>query len=78
MRGRPEGPDHARVWARHQAITDAGHLAAAQLLRRGRIDLVHAAPPGSEHQVQVRDLSTHDTLLGLDPIETAAVEGRVD
>jgi transposase len=70
--------EHARVWAKHQTINHAEHLAAAKLLRRGRIDLVRAAgSPGSEHPAQVRDLSRYHTLLGLHPIDTAVAESGV-
>jgi hypothetical protein len=36
-----------------------------------------SARPAREHPVQVRDLSTYDTLLGPDLIEPTAVEGGV-
>ena len=54
--------DHARVWARHQAITDPDHLAAAKLLRRERIGLVR---PVAEPEVEQRSLSDYDIALGL-------------
>jgi transposase len=55
--------DHARVWARHQTISDPEHVAAAKLLRRDRIGLV---PPASEPDVEIRCLADYDTALGLD------------
>lgn len=77
--------DHPRVWAKHQTINDFEDLVAAKLLRRGRSDLLRplAQPsrgpatgeptsevttaPGGE--VQVRDLASYDTALGLEPTE---------
>jgi transposase len=56
--------DHARVWARHQTISDSEHLVAAKLLRRGRLDLVR--PPVAELEVETRDLASYDTALGVD------------
>lgn len=55
--------DHARVWARHQTITDPEHLAAAKQLRRGRLDVVR--PPAAELEVETRDLTSYDTALGV-------------
>lgn len=55
--------DHARVWARHQTITDPEHLAAAKQLRRGRLDVVR--PPAAELEVETRDLASYDTALGV-------------
>jgi transposase len=54
---------HDRIWARHQTISDPGHVAAARLLRRERIGLVRPTP---EPEVEVRALSDYDTALGLD------------
>ncbi len=54
--------DHARVWAKHQTISDAEHLIAAKLLRRGRLDVVR--PPAAELEVQARDLTSYDTVSG--------------
>ena len=54
--------DHARLWAKHQTITDADHLAAAKLLRRERIGLVR---PVAEPEVEQRSLSDYDIALGL-------------
>jgi transposase len=55
--------DHARVWARHQTISDQEHLAAAKLLRRGRAELLRPVPAG---EVETRDLTDYDTALGVD------------
>jgi transposase len=56
--------DHARVWAKHQTISDFEHLVAAKLLRRGRLDLVR--PPVAGLEVETRDLASYDTALGVD------------
>jgi transposase len=55
--------DHARVWARHQTITDQEHLEAARLLRRGRAELLRPVPAG---EVETRNLTDYDTALGVD------------
>jgi transposase len=55
--------DHQRVWARHQAITDPAHLAAAAALRSARRGLVPVpGPAGAE--VEYRDLAVYDRLGG--------------
>lgn len=36
--------DHDRLWAKHQTVSDPGHVAAAKALRRDRIGLVRPAP----------------------------------
>lgn len=56
--------DHARVWAKHQTISDVEHVAAAKLLRRGRLDLVR--PPVIELEVETRDLGSYDHALGIE------------
>ncbi|HEY7814043.1 MAG TPA: IS21 family transposase [Nakamurella sp.] len=53
--------DHARVWARHQSLTEPEHDTAAKALRRERID---RALPVAETEVQVRDLRDYDDALG--------------
>jgi transposase len=58
--------DHERVWAKHQTISDAEHVAAAKVLRRERIGIVR---PASEPDVEVRRLADYDTALGLDDID---------
>lgn len=55
--------DHARVWAKHQTITDPEHLAAAKQLRRGRLEVIK--PPAAELEVETRDLASYDTALGV-------------
>ena len=55
--------DHERLWARHQTLTDPGHWAAAQALRRQRLTIVR---PPAEPDVQIRCLADYDTALGLD------------
>jgi transposase len=55
--------DHARVWARHQTITDLAHRDAAIRLRRDRLQLVR---PPVEPDVGVRCLADYDTALGVD------------
>jgi transposase len=60
--GRPVA-DHARVWARHQTITDPAHRELATRLRRDRLQLVR---PPVDPVVEVRRLADYDTALGLD------------
>lgn len=55
--------DHARVWARHQTLSELEHLVAARLLRRGRADLVR--PPKQASDVETRDLTVYDTAFGV-------------
>jgi hypothetical protein len=55
--------DHERIWAGHQTITDAEHLAAAKALRRERVGVLR---PVVEPDVQIRCLDDYDTALGLD------------
>jgi transposase len=55
--------DHARVWARHQTITDPAHREAAVRLRRERLQVVR---PPVEPEVEVRRLTDYDAALGLD------------
>jgi transposase len=54
--------DHDRVWARHQTISDPGHVDAAKLLRRERIGVLRPAP---EPEVEVRALTDYDAALGI-------------
>jgi transposase len=56
--------DHPRVWARHQTLSDAEHVAAAKALRRERVGRLR---PAAEPEVQIRCLADYDTALGLDP-----------
>jgi transposase len=55
--------DHERIWGWHQTLSDPEHVAAAKLLRRGRVG---ALRPVAEPDVQVRCLDDYDTALGLD------------
>jgi transposase len=60
--------DHGRCWARHQTISDPGHLQAAARLRQQRA-LLGATNPrqrqGAE-EVQLRCLADYDVAFGLD------------
>jgi transposase len=55
--------NHARVWARHQTLTDPEHRRAAELLRRRRLTVVR---PPVEPEVEIRCLADYDEALGLD------------
>jgi hypothetical protein len=55
--------DHARVWARHQSLSDPEHVVAAKRLRLDRIGRLRPAP---EPEVEVRCLADYDTALGLE------------
>ena len=55
--------DHARIWAKHQTISDPDHVDAAKLLRRNRFDVISAP---THVEVEQRRLTDYDTLLGLD------------
>ncbi|GIH16048.1 IS21 family transposase [Rugosimonospora africana] len=55
--------DHARLWARHQSVSDPQHVAAAKALRRERLGI---ARPTTQHEVETRCLADYDTALGLD------------
>jgi len=55
--------DHERIWARHQTLTDPAHWAAAQALRRDRLQVVR---PAAEPEVQIRCLADYDDALGVD------------
>jgi transposase len=59
--------DHARIWAKHQTITDPQHLAAAKALRHQRLQLIRSTvQPTVEPDVEIRRLADYDTALGLD------------
>lgn len=58
--------DHERVWARHQTISDPGHVAAARTLRRERVAVLH---PVAELDVEQRALGDYDTALGIDGLD---------
>jgi transposase len=60
--------DHARVWARHQTLTDLEHSVAAKLLRHGRADLLRPVPDAvTGEEIEIRSLGVYDTILGLVP-----------
>ena len=65
--GRPVA-DHARVWARHQTLSDPDHLAAAQSMRQHRFEVFGAAGGGrnaADPQVEQRSLADYDRALGI-------------
>jgi transposase len=57
--------DHRRCWARHQTISDPGHLAAAAQLRHDRAE-IGAANRRDQGEVQLRCLADYDAAFGLD------------
>ncbi len=58
--------DHARVWARHQTITEFEHTVAARQLRQGRADLLRpVADAVTGEEVEIRSLGCYDLALGL-------------
>jgi transposase len=60
--------DHERVWAKHQTLSAAEHVAAARALRTERVGLLRPAPDpavAESQQVQQRALSDYDTALGV-------------
>lgn len=60
----PEGElvgEHARVWAKHQIVTDPSHLAAAKILRQAP----QVRPVGDVIDVARPDLAIYDTLTGV-------------
>jgi len=54
---------HDRSWVAHQTITDPAHKAAADVMRAERLRAKLAAPPAAV-EVEQRDLSRYDALLG--------------
>jgi len=54
---------HDRSWVAHQTVTDPGHKAAADVMRAERMRAKLAAPPAAV-EVEQRDLSRYDALLG--------------
>lgn len=54
---------HDRSWVAHQTLTDPGHKAAADVMRAERLRAKLAAPPAAV-EVEQRDLSRYDDLLG--------------
>jgi transposase len=59
--------DHRRCWARHQTISDPGHLAAAAQLRHDRAEVCAASRP-DQGEVQLRCLADYDAAFGLTTI----------
>ena len=55
--------DHDRVWAKHQSLHDPDHLAAARSCRRERLEVVR---PAADTDVEIRQLTDYDALLGTD------------
>jgi transposase len=54
---------HDRSWVAHQTITDPAHKAAADVMRAERLRAKLTAPPAAV-EVEQRDLSRYDALLG--------------
>jgi hypothetical protein len=67
--------DHPRSWAKHQSFTDPAHATAAAALRRAH---VAAARPPRHTDVQLRDLASYDTALGIDAGIDAGIDVAVD
>ncbi len=59
--------DHARLWARHQSVSDPAHVAAATTLRAEHRAAQLRRDLRSDEQVQLRRLGDYDTAFGLDP-----------
>ncbi len=55
--------DHARIWAKHQTVSDPDHVESAKLLRRKHFDVV--LPP-AHVEVEQCCLADYDAVLGLD------------
>ena len=55
--------DHARIWAKHQTISDSEHVDAAKLLRRNRFEVISVP---THVEVEQRRLADYDAVLGLD------------
>jgi transposase len=55
--------DHVRCWARHQTLSDPGHLAAAAQLRHDRATV--SAAGRRDQDVQLRCLADYDAAFGL-------------
>ena len=54
---------HDRSWVAHQTVTDPGHKAAADLMRAERLRAKLAVPRAAV-EVEQRDLSRYDALIG--------------
>jgi hypothetical protein len=55
--------DHARCWARHQTLSDPGHLRAAAQVRHQRAAITAGR---DEAEAQLRLLTDYDAAFGLD------------
>ena len=55
--------EHDRIWAKHQTISDPGHVAAAKAMRRHRLDVVTAP---AQVEVEQRCLTGYDALVDID------------
>jgi transposase len=55
--------DHERIWANPHTLHDPDHLAAAQTMRRPRLEVVR---PPAETEVETRCLADYHALLGVD------------
>lgn len=58
--------DHARVWARHQTITDLDHRRAADVLRVARSSMSGLPTRTAGVVVEQRALADYDSVLGVD------------
>ena len=65
--------DHRRCWARHQVITDPGHVTTAKALRANYNDIArHQHRAGTrEAQVLYRPLSVYDELFNINSAKPA-------
>ena len=71
--------DHARIWAKHQTITELEHSVAAKLLRHGRGDLLRPVPDAvTGEEIEIRSLGVYDTVLGLDELDELGVLDELD
>jgi transposase len=70
--------DHQRIWAWHQTISDAEHVAAAKVLRRERVGVLRPVV-GSMQQAEVeqRALADYDAALGLTDLGIDDLDGGV-
>jgi transposase len=61
--------DHARIWAKHQTLTDPEHDAAAKALRHERVGVLRPVNAVGDDDVEIRRLGDYDTALGLDQLD---------
>ena len=70
--------DHERLWAKHQTVSDPGHVEAAKLLRRKHLNITRHPRHSAEPEVEIRCLADYDTALGLDlPRDADQTDGGV-